>query len=176
MISRETGLHLLREMKNEREIPTQGRALINALYIIQCFHPHGCSLSLNRLRSIGQRLREHPLFATLNTKDKCKHLLSTMKTEQFLPANGGSEYYDIENSFLFSAFDGKPTIPLTLVSIFCALAAECGLTARPMGFPGEVMAHVDPLTDEETPLIVSVFDGRTPPSPCRHIFDVLFAR
>ncbi|CAF4554378.1 unnamed protein product, partial [Rotaria magnacalcarata] len=53
-----------------------------------------------------------------------------MKKENFLPASASNEYYDLENSFLFSTFNGKPTIPITLVSIFCALADECGLVAR----------------------------------------------
>ena len=166
LISREIGLILLRDMKNRREISTEGKSLINALFIIQCFHPHGIFLSLNRLHSIGQRLLDDPIFSTLNLNEKCELIMTTMKIEKFLPANGGSEYYDLENSFLFSTFDGKPTIPLTLVSIFCALAEECGLIARPVGFPGEVMAQVnlpstftDP-SDDHIPLIISVFDGK----------------
>jgi F-box protein 21 len=83
--------------------------------------------------------------------------MTTMKTEKFLSANHGDNYYDLENSFLFSTFNGKPTIPLTLVSIFCALAKECGLIARPMGFPGEVMAHIEQSSVNSMPLIISVF-------------------
>jgi hypothetical protein len=52
LISRDIGLNLLREMKERCEIRTDGRALLNALYIIQCFHPRGIFLSLNRLRSL----------------------------------------------------------------------------------------------------------------------------
>jgi regulator of sirC expression with transglutaminase-like and TPR domain len=69
--------------------------------------------------------------------DQCRLILATMQTEKFLPATGGGEYYHIDNSFLHATFDGKPTIPLTLVSIFFALAEECGLTARPIGFPAK---------------------------------------
>ena len=161
-ISRDIGLHLLREMKEQREIRTDGRALANALYIIQCFHPRGILLSLNRLHSVGQRLLATPLYSTLTVTEQCQLILTTMQSEKFLPANGGSEYYNIENSFLHSTFDGKPTIPLTLVAIFCALAEECGLTARPIGFPGEVMAQVDqPSSTDSLPLIISVFDSET---------------
>jgi hypothetical protein len=166
LISREIGLILLRNMKNRRDIPTDGKSLINALFIIQCFHPHGIFFSLYRLHSIGQHLLDDPMFSTLNLKEKCELILTTMKTEKFLPAGADSNYYDIENSFLFSTFNGKPTIPLTLVSIFCALAEECGLIARPVGFPGEVMAQVDqPSTSKDSfnhsmPLIISVFDGK----------------
>jgi hypothetical protein len=44
LISRDIGLNLLREMKGWSEIRTDGRALLNALYIIQCFHPRGIVL------------------------------------------------------------------------------------------------------------------------------------
>jgi hypothetical protein len=167
LISRKVGLSLLHNMKNPREIHTEGKALINALFVIQCFHPHGIFLSLNRLHSIGKRLLNDPIFPTLSLNEKCQVIMTTMKAENFLAANGdnSSGYYDLENSFLFSTFNGKPTIPLTLVSIFCALAEECNLIARPIGFPGEVMAQVDqPSTsndfpDNSMPLIISVYDG-----------------
>ena len=165
LISREIGLILLQDMKNRRETHTEGKALINTLFIIQCFHPHGIFLSLNRLHSIGQHLLDDPIFPTLSLNEKCQLIMTTMKTEHFLAANGGNEYYDLENSFLFSTFNGKPTIPLTLVSIFCALAEECGLIARPIAFPGEVMAQVDqPSTSNDSsdnlmPLIISVYEG-----------------
>lgn len=161
LISRDIGLHLLREMKEQREIRTDGRALINALYVIQCFHPRGMFLSLNRLHVLGQRILGTPLYSTMTVSEQCQLILTTMQSEKFLPAKGGSEYYDIDNSFLYATFDGKPTIPLTLVSIFCALAEECGLTARPIGFPGEVMAQVDqPASVNVPPLIVSIFDSK----------------
>ena len=160
LICRNTGLNLLHEMKDQPDIPTTGKALINALFIIQCFHPHGIFLSLNRLQSIGKRLVNDPLFSNLCVNEKCEIILVTMRKENFLAASYGHKYYNVENSFLFSAFNGKPTIPLTLVSIFCALADECGLIARPISFPGEVMAQVEqPLTDL-SPLIISVFDGQ----------------
>ncbi len=158
LISREIGLNLLNDIKNQREISTEGKALINALFIIQCFHPHGIFLSLNRLHTIAQHLLNNSIFSTSNLNEKCQLIMSTMKTEQFIPASGGNEYYNLENSFLYSTFHGKPTIPLTLVSIFCALADECGLKARPLGFPGEVMAQVEESSDNSTPLIISVFD------------------
>ncbi|CAF4666683.1 unnamed protein product, partial [Rotaria magnacalcarata] len=129
-ISRNIGLILLNEIKTQIEIPTEGKALINVLFIIQCFHPHGIFLSLNRLHSIGQRLINDRLFSSLTLHEKCQLIITTMKKENFLPASASNEYYDLENSFLFSTFNGKPTIPITLVSIFCALADECGLVAR----------------------------------------------
>ncbi|CAF3469016.1 unnamed protein product [Rotaria socialis] len=159
-ISRNIGLTLLNEMKNQIEMPTEGKALINVLFIIQCFHPHGIFLSLNRLHSIGQRLINDRLFSSLTLHEKCQLIITTMKKENFLPASASNEYYDLENSFLFSTFNGKPTIPLTLVSIFCALADECGLVARPVGFPGEVMAQVEQPLDSSMPLIISVFDNK----------------
>lgn len=158
LISREIGLNLLNDIKNQREISTEGKTLINALFIIQCFHPHGILLSLNRLHTIAQHILNNSIFSTANLNEKCQLIMSTMKSEQFIPANGGDEYYDLENSFLYSTFHGKPTIPLTLVSIFCALADECGLKARPLGFPGEVMAQVEESSDNSTPLIISIFD------------------
>jgi F-box protein 21 len=160
LISREIGLNLLNDIKIRREIPTKGKALINALFIIQCFHPYGIFLSLNRLHLIAQQLLNNSIFSTANINEKCQIIMSTMKKEQFMPANGGSEYYDLENSFLSSTFNGKPTIPLTLVSIFCALAEECGLLARPLGFPGEVMAQVENPSENSNPLIISVFDSK----------------
>ncbi len=158
LISREIGLNLLNDIKNQRDISTEGKALINALFIIQCFHPQNIFLSLNRLHTIAQRLLNNSLFSTANLNEKCKLIMSTMKTEKFSPASGGEEYYDLENSFLYSTFNGKPTIPLTLVSIFCALADECGLKARPLGFPGEVMAQVEDPSNNSPPLIISVFE------------------
>lgn len=146
-------------MKNRREIPTEGKSLLNALYIIQCFHPNGIFLPLNRLNLIGKTLLNDPIFSTLNLHEKCQLILSTMKKENFLPASGGSEYYDLENSFLYSTFNGKPTIPITLVSVFCALAEECNLIARPIGFPGEVMAQVTQSLNDSVPLIISVFES-----------------
>ena len=167
LISRDIGLNLLREMKERREIRTDERALLNALYIMQCFHPRGIFLSLNRLRSLEQRLVATPLYSTMAVSDQCRLILATMQTEKFLPTTGGGEYYDIDNSFFHATFDGKPTIPLTLVSIFCALAEDCGLTARPIGFLGEVMAQVDqPASTNSVPLIVSVFDGETSACSC----------
>ncbi|CAF3723732.1 unnamed protein product [Rotaria sp. Silwood1] len=160
LISRNIGLTLLNDMKNRTEIPTEGKALINALFIIQCFHPYGIFLSLNRLHLIGQYLINDPIFSTLTINEKCELILTTMKKEKFLSANGGSEYYDLENSFLFATFHGKSTIPLTLVAIFCALADECNLIARPIGFPGEVMAQVEQPLNNAIPLIISVFDGK----------------
>lgn len=147
-------------MKNQRELSTNGKALINGLFIIQFFHPHGIFLSINRLHQIGQSLKNDPLFSTLTIHEKCQIILTKMRSEKFLPAHGGSEYYDLENSFLYSVFNGKPTIPLTLVSIFCALAEECGLIARPIGFPGEVMAQVDQSPENSMPLVIRVFDYR----------------
>lgn len=160
LISREIGLILLHDIKTRRDNSSQGKALLNALFIIQCFHPSGILLSLNRLHLIGQKLLQYSKFITANLNEKCKIIMSTMRVEQFIPANGGSEYYDVENSFLYSTFNGKPTIPLTLVSIFCALAEECGLTCRPVGFPGEVMAQVDDPSNTSVPLIISVFDSK----------------
>jgi F-box protein 21 len=160
LISREIGLNLLNDIKNRREHSTEGKSLINALFIIQCFHPYGIFLSLNRLHIIAQCLLNNSLFSTFNLNDKCQLILTTMKNEKFLPANSGSEYYDVENSFLYSTFNGKPTIPLTLVSIFCALAEECGLKARPLAFPGEVMAQVEQPSNNSNPLIISVFDNK----------------
>lgn len=160
LISREIGLLLLHDIKTRRDNSPQGKALLNALFIIQCFHPSGILLSLNRLHKIGQEMLNNEIFLSSNLNDKCQIIMSTMKKEQFIPANGGTEYYDIENSFLYSTFNGKPTIPLTLVSIFCALADECGLISRPIGFPGEVMAQVEDSTDNSIPLIVSVFDNK----------------
>jgi len=160
LISREIGLNLLNDIKNRRELSTEGKSLINALFIIQCFHPYGIFLSLNRLHIIAQHLLNNSIFSTVNLNEKCQLILTTMKNEKFLSANGGSEYYDLENSFLYSAFNGKPTIPLTLVSIFCALAEECGLKARPLGFPGEVMAQVEQPLNNSNPLIISVFDNK----------------
>ncbi|CAF3359482.1 unnamed protein product [Rotaria sp. Silwood2] len=160
LISRNIGLTLLNDMKNRREIPTEGKALINALFIIQCFHPCGIFLSLNRLHLIGKCLVNDPIFSTLTINEKCELIITTMKKEKFLAANGGSEYYDLENSFLFATFHGKPTIPLTLVAIFCALADECDLIARPIGLPGEVMAQVEQPLNSSIPLIISVFDGK----------------
>ncbi|CAF1182595.1 unnamed protein product [Adineta ricciae] len=163
LISRQAGLALLNDMKTRQNIPTEGKALLNALFIIQCFHPDGILLQLTRLHAIGKRLVDDPMFSTLNLTEKCQLILTTMKNESFLPANGSTEYYDISNSFLFSTFHGKPTIPLTLVSIFCALAEECDLIARPLGLPGEVMAQVyQTSASNDTPsvLIISVFDGK----------------
>jgi hypothetical protein len=149
-------------MKHQCEIPTDGRALLNALYIIQCFHPQGMRLSLTRLRTIGQQLTMTSHYSMMSLTEKCQVILTRMHAEGFIPAKGDSEYYSVENSFLFASFNGKPTIPLTLVSIFCALADECGLRARPIGFPGEVMAQVDEFHSSEEnqiPLIISVFDS-----------------
>ncbi|CAF0836222.1 unnamed protein product [Rotaria sordida] len=160
LISRNIGLSLLNDLKNRTETRTEGKALINALFIIQCFHPYGIFLSLNRLHLIGERLINDPIFSTLNVNEKCESIIKTMKIEKFLAANGGDEYYDLENSFLFSTFNGKPTIPLTLVAIFCALADECGLIARPIGFPGEVMIQVEQPLNNSIPLIISIFDGK----------------
>ncbi|CAK9188728.1 unnamed protein product [Sphagnum troendelagicum] len=166
LISRQSGLSLLHEIQDQTTIPTEGRALINALFSIQCFYPRGIYLSLNRLHLIGQHLLNDPTFQTLTVSEKCERILATMKTEQFLPAKDGHDYYNVENGFIGSAFSGKPTIPLTLVSIYCALAEECGLTARPVGFPGEVMAQVDhssssdDLSDETISLFISVFEGK----------------
>lgn len=160
LISRNIGLHLLSDIKTRREIPEEGKALLNGLFIIQCFHPRGIFLSLNPIHLIGVRLANDPTFSTLDLNQKCQLIISTMRTEKFLSTNGGNEYYDLENSFLYSAFNGKPTIPLTLVSIFCALAEECGLVARPVGLPGEVMAQVESPFDNSMPLIISVFQGK----------------
>ena len=160
LISREIGLNLLIEIKNQSESSsTQGKALFNALLIIQSFHPNGIFLSLNRLDQIARQLQMNPLFSIGDLREKSQLLISTMNTERFLPADSGEEYYDLENSFLFSAFHGKPTIPLTLVSIFCALADHCGLKARPIGFPGEVMAVIEPTSsnNDGSPVIISVF-------------------
>jgi regulator of sirC expression with transglutaminase-like and TPR domain len=156
---REVGLQLLFDLKQNHGHRTEGRALLNALYILQCCHPAGVNVSLSRLHRIGEELRRtYPSFDSGSVSDKCRCLLETMTDEQFLAADQGDSYYDIDNSFLHAAFHGKPTIPLTLVSIFCALADECGLCARPIGFPGEVMAQVDDLTE---PLIVSVFESKS---------------
>jgi F-box protein 21 len=160
LICRDIGLILLRDMKNRREIPREGKSLLNALFIIQCFHPNGIFLSLNRLHLIGKNLLNDPIFSSVNLTEKCQLILSTMKKENFLPANDGNKYYDLENSFLYPTFNGKPTIPLTLVAIFCALAEECGLIARPIGFPGEVMAQVNKSSNDSLPLIISVFDSK----------------
>ncbi|UJR32339.1 hypothetical protein I4U23_019802 [Adineta vaga] len=163
LISRQTGLALLQDMKTQEDISTEGKALLNALSIIQCFHPHGILLQLARLHTIGKQLLDDPIFLTLTLHEKCQLILTTMKNEHFLPADGTTEYYDINNSFIFSAFHGKPTIPLTLVSIFCALAEECNLIARPLGFPGEVMAQVHESStsnDTSLPLIISVFENK----------------
>lgn len=160
LISREIGLSLLIEIKNRTDLSsTRGKALFNALLIIQSFHPDGIFLSLERFDQIIRQLQINPLFSTGDLREKCQLLMSTMDTERFLPANGGEEYYDLENSFLSSSFHGKPTIPLTLVAIFCALADHCGLNARPIGFPGEVMAVVEPIDSDNASnsLIISIF-------------------
>jgi hypothetical protein len=39
LISRDIGSNVLREMKERREIRSDGQVLLNALDIIQCFHP-----------------------------------------------------------------------------------------------------------------------------------------
>ncbi|CAF3825033.1 unnamed protein product [Adineta steineri] len=166
LISREIGLQLLDEMENRTDMHTEGKALINGLFVVQCFHPYGIFLSLKRFHSIGKRLVDDPVFPSLTVNEKCQLILSTMKAENFCAANNGEGYYNLENSFLFSTFNGKPTIPLTLVSIFCALAEECGLIARPLSFPGEVMAQVDQssisqnTSENLSPLIISVFDSK----------------
>ena len=161
LISREIGLHLLNDIKNPTETSSnEGKALFNALWIIQSFHPHGILLSLDRLDHIARQLRINPVFSSADDdlRAKCLLIMSTMETERFVPAHAGEQYYDLENSFLYSAFQGKPTIPLTLVSIFCALADQCHIKARPIGFPGEVMAVVESTSDTRTnALIISVF-------------------
>lgn len=153
------GVNLLRALENQSNISGNGRSLINALYIIQCFHPCGVLLSLSRLRTIGVQILNNSSYSTSTLSEKCHMILSKMHDENFLPAKSGNSYYDIENSFLYSAFNGKPTIPLTLVSIFCAIAEECQLEACPVGFPGEVMAQVNQPSSTEKPLIVSVYHG-----------------
>lgn len=163
LISRDIGLNLLNDIKQQTHnlSSTYGKALINGLYAIQCFHPHGLFLNLNSLDQIAQQIVTDDYFQQANLREKCQLILSKMKLEQFLPAINGTEYYDLENSFLYSTFHGKPTIPLTLVAVFCAIADQCGLKARPVGFPGEVMAQVDSSTDSnQHGLIVSVFDNK----------------
>lgn len=165
LISREIGLQLLIDIKNQpANCSNEGKALFNALWIIQLFHPQGGILfPSDRLDEIAEQLRINPIFSTGDDlREQCMLIMKTMQEEEFLSTTP-EDYYDLENSFLCWAFHGKPTIPMTLVSIFCALADLCHIKARPIGFPGEVMAIVESTSNPgSTPLIVSVFHRKIP--------------
>lgn len=166
-LSRKLGVHVLRNLAQNLSDCSNGMSAISALFAVDCFRrSDGLELSLSPLLDEMQAWSERWLKEwscgrwedlPLSTRqfeepchDKIQVLIDTLKEYGVTPV-GPEDYHDLRNSFLSSALkEGRPTIPITLVAIFVALATRKGLKCYPIGFPGQVLAVVESENGELT--------------------------
>lgn len=103
------------------------------------------------LDDLAQQFRDtHPHHLELTAKELASTLIAYMRSVGFTGA-GFDNYHALKNSFLGLCLDSnRATLPLTTVTIFCALGTRLGLDVKPCGFTYHVVAIVsspDPSPD-----------------------------
>ncbi|KAM0753216.1 hypothetical protein T439DRAFT_323851 [Meredithblackwellia eburnea MCA 4105] len=101
-------------------------------------------------------------------------VIECMKAQGLKPVDGhGEDFHHPQNNFLSDVWDdadqhsmfdnGRGTLPMSLVVIFCSLIRRLphsfNITARPVGFPGIVLALVSPREGSTEALFINVFDS-----------------
>ncbi|KAA8909794.1 Hemimethylated DNA-binding protein YccV like-domain-containing protein [Sphaerosporella brunnea] len=90
-----------------------------------------------------------PEFKTLCTEEKAIKLVHWMWDQGF-KGTPAERYRALKNVFVgLTIRTIRTAIPLTLVTIFCAIARRVGLIAHPCGYPGHVLAIVEDPEDGE---------------------------
>lgn len=152
-ISRSIGLQILRTVNHGSQVLNSGIAPICGLFALNCFRGNdGLDFDLNEyIDSLEQTLtRDCPserwrslLLVQSNGEmlgTKVEVLMAALLRNHVRPVSA-TDYQDLRNSFLsYTAISLRPTIPITMVAIFCALCARMNLYCVPVGFPGQVLA------------------------------------
>lgn len=73
-------------------------------------------------------------------------------------AGNVNDYYDRRNSYLNDVLSQRRGIPLTLALLYVELAAQLGLTARGVSFPGHFLVK---LRMPQGEVVIDPFDGRS---------------
>lgn len=104
-----------------------------------------------------QFLSHTPKFKTFSVQEKAQELIMWMWSSGFWGA-AADRYRALKNTFIgMSLKPGyRTSIPLTLVTIFIALARRVGFTAHACSFPGMMYARVD--SADGTPTFYDIFN------------------
>jgi len=62
-----------------------------------------------------------------------KTICGVMTTAEIVAAHD-TDYYNVENSFIHLALEGRPSLPITMAVIFSAVARRCGIAAAPINY------------------------------------------
>ncbi|KAI9845954.1 MAG: hypothetical protein M1838_001503 [Thelocarpon superellum] len=121
-----------------------------------------------RLDTLAQELLElHPSWENLTCRDKASTLVRFLRANRYTGVRPGGTYHEVPNSLISFVLlhPDHQSLPLTLVAIFCAVAARLGLDARPCGYPFHIYAKVYP------PVSATVDGARTESgSPSEPVF------
>lgn len=180
-LSRKLGFHILDKIhKHEDDDLAQGYSALFALFAVSCFretdgldlnlwaHVHGMftrhmygrhepdeDVSNDRDRRLYAEERRRQ-WGAMSIERRIADVGVCMTSNGYAPADP-SNYNDLASTFLGNAMlDRHVTIPINLVAVFCALCQEFGLQAKPVGFPGQMLAVVQ---DGGRSVYVSPFDG-----------------
>ena len=178
-LSRKLGFHILDKIRrSDDEDVAGGYTALFALFAVSCFRDTD-GLILNLWQHI-QGMYAHHLFGEMANEttreahigrgelrrrwllmpveDQIADVGLCMTRNGYVPADEQT-YNSLPATFLGSAMLEKhPTIPINLVAIFCALCQEFGVEAKPVGFPGQMLAVV---LDGDRRIFVSPFNGYT---------------
>lgn len=93
-----------------------------------------CALFLARS---DVQIKEHPRAFAVG-------ICNFMQSRGFRGAGDG-DFHNLDNNFIHLCLDesGRESLPLTLVVIFCSIAARLGLSAFPTNTPGKILAVVN---------------------------------
>lgn len=168
-LSRKLGVHILQKMNANPMAYQDGLGPLFALYAIGSFRrSDGLDLhlrsSLDEIQANISQLYTKAQWSALplyldvdqNEPSKVTVLMDALHAAGIRSASS-EDYYDLRNSFLYCTLkERRPTIPITIVAIFVALATRMELTCHPIGFPGQVLASIQ---DEDHVVYVAPYEG-----------------
>lgn len=97
-------------------------------------------------RVVHQFTASHPDHNNLTPREKALELASWLRANRLTGIEPGREYHCLEHNFLGIALDSSEhnSLPLISAAIYCYVAKQLGLDARPCGFPFHVHVIIYP--------------------------------